>query len=92
VVGELGLPVMRSGVVGCVHDASAAVREETIATGGVAEEFGGGRGRCRCQAAGRARIRWNAELSSPARGQQRCRRRYSRRRLRARRAATWKRQ
>jgi hypothetical protein len=35
---------MRNGVVGCVHDASAAVREETIATGGVAEEFGGGIG------------------------------------------------
>jgi hypothetical protein len=43
-LGELGLPVMRSGVVGCVHDASAAVREETIATGGVAEELGRGIG------------------------------------------------
>ena len=36
--------MMRSGVVGCVHDASAAVRAETIATGGVAEELGGGIG------------------------------------------------
>jgi hypothetical protein len=35
---------MRNGVVGCVHDASAAVREETIATGGVAEKFGCGIG------------------------------------------------
>jgi hypothetical protein len=35
---------MRSGVAGCFHGGSAAVREETIATGGVAEELGRGIG------------------------------------------------
>jgi hypothetical protein len=34
----------RIGVVGCVHDGLAAVRAETIATGGVAEELGRGSG------------------------------------------------
>jgi hypothetical protein len=34
----------RIGVVGCVHDGLTAVRAETIATGGVAEEFGVGLG------------------------------------------------
>jgi hypothetical protein len=36
--------MMKSGVVGCVHDGLAAVRAETIATGGVAEELGRGSG------------------------------------------------
>ncbi len=62
------------------------------ATGGVAEEIGSSATGCRCQAAGRLRNRSKAEPSSRAHGQRRCRRRYSRRPLRTRRAATWKRQ
>jgi hypothetical protein len=44
VLGEPGVPMTRIGVVGCVHDGLTAVRAETIATGGVAEELGRGSG------------------------------------------------